>query len=29
MLTIDKKTFKKAYENKFLELHGKELKEGT
>ena len=29
MLEMDKKTFKKAYVNKFLEMHGIELKEGT
>ena len=29
MLSMDKKTFKKDYVNKFLELHGIELKEGT
>lgn len=29
MLKIDKKAFKKAYVNKFLEMHGIELKEGT
>ena len=29
MLSMDKKTFKKAYENKFFEMHGKELKEGN
>lgn len=26
MLEMDKKTFKKAYVNKFLEMHGIELK---
>lgn len=29
MLEIDKKSFKKAYVNKFLEMHGIELKEGN
>ena len=29
MLKMDKKAFKKAYVNKFLEMHGIELKEGT
>lgn len=29
MLEMDKKAFKKAYVNKFLEMHGIELKEGT
>jgi len=29
MLEMDKKTFKKAYVNKFLEMHGIELKEGN
>lgn len=29
MLEMDKKTFKKAYVNKFLEMHGTELKEGN
>ncbi len=29
MLQMDKSTFKKAYVNKFLEMHGIELKEGT
>jgi len=29
MLEIDKKTLKKAYVNKFLEMHGIELKEGN
>ena len=29
MLGMDKKTFKKAYVNKFLEMHGIELKEGN
>ena len=29
MLEMDKKTFKKAYVNKFLEMHGVELKEGN
>ncbi|WP_160693298.1 glycogen/starch/alpha-glucan phosphorylase [Clostridium sp. C2-6-12] len=29
MLDIDKKTLKKAYVNKFLEMHGIELKEGN
>ena len=29
MLSIDKDTFKKDYENKFIKLHGKELSEGT
>ncbi|MBN1039990.1 glycogen/starch/alpha-glucan phosphorylase [Clostridium botulinum] len=29
MIEMDKKTFKKAYVNKFLEMHGIELKEGT
>lgn len=29
MLQMDKKAFKKAYVNKFLEMHGIELKEGT
>jgi len=29
MLQTDKKTFKKAYVNKFLEMHGIELKEGN
>ncbi|MBW6411924.1 glycogen/starch/alpha-glucan phosphorylase [Clostridium weizhouense] len=29
MVTMDKKSFKKAYVNKFLEMHGIELKEGT
>ena len=28
MLEMDKKAFKKAYVNKFLEMHGIELKEG-
>ena len=29
MLSIDKDTFKKDYENKFIKLHGKELVEGN
>ena len=29
MLSIDKDTFKKDYENKFIKLHGKELSEGN
>lgn len=29
MLEMDKKTFKKAYVNRFLEIHGIELKEGN
>ena len=29
MLSIDKNSFKRDYENKFVQLHGKELKEGT
>ena len=29
MLSIDKDTFKKDYENKFIKLHGKELNEGN
>ena len=29
MVEMDKKAFKKAYVNKFLEMHGIELKEGT
>ena len=29
MLKMDRKAFKKAYVNKFLEMHGIELKEGT
>ncbi|MGL4773365.1 MAG: glycogen/starch/alpha-glucan phosphorylase [Clostridium sp.] len=29
MLTIDKDSFKKAYEDKFLEMHGDELQDGT
>ena len=29
MLSIDKNTFKKDYENKFIKLHGKELSEGN
>ncbi len=29
MLKIDKDTFKKDYEEKFIELHGKDLEEGT
>ncbi|MDR5588813.1 MULTISPECIES: glycogen/starch/alpha-glucan phosphorylase [Clostridium] len=29
MIEMDKKAFKKAYVNKFLEMHGIELKEGT
>ncbi|MGL4572027.1 MAG: glycogen/starch/alpha-glucan phosphorylase [Clostridium sp.] len=29
MLTIDKKTFKKAYEKKYLEIHGEELSGGS
>lgn len=29
MLEMDKKTFKKAYVNKFLEMHGIELREGN
>ncbi|MDQ0151305.1 glycogen/starch/alpha-glucan phosphorylase [Eubacterium multiforme] len=29
MLTIDKNTFKKAYEKKYLEIHGEELSEGS
>lgn len=29
MLKIDKETFKKDYEEKFIEIHGKDLSEGT
>lgn len=29
MLSIDKNSFKKDYNNKFVQLHGKELKEGS
>ena len=29
MLTIDKNTFKRAYEKKYLEMHGEELSEGS
>ncbi|MDU1856245.1 MAG: glycogen/starch/alpha-glucan phosphorylase, partial [Clostridium baratii] len=29
MLTIDKNTFKKAYEKKYLEIHGEELSDGS
>lgn len=29
MISVDKKEFKKAYVNKFLELHGTDLKEGS
>lgn len=29
MLVVDKKTFKKDYKQKFLEIHGKELDEGS
>lgn len=29
MLNIDKETFKKDYKEKFMEIHGKELEEGT
>ncbi|WP_446898092.1 glycogen/starch/alpha-glucan phosphorylase [Clostridium sp. LBM24168] len=29
MLNIDKKTFKRDYREKFMEIHGKELEEGT
>ncbi|MBC2578731.1 glycogen/starch/alpha-glucan phosphorylase [Clostridium sp. DJ247] len=29
MLKTDKETFKKAYEEKFIEIHGKDLSEGT
>ena len=29
MLSIDKNSFKRDYNNKFVQLHGKELKEGS
>ena len=29
MLTIDKETFKKAYENKYKNLHGEEIEDGN
>ena len=29
MLSIDKNSFKRDYKNKFVQLHGKELKEGS
>lgn len=29
MLTIDKETFKKAYENKYKDLHGEEIEDGN
>ena len=29
MLSIDKNSFKKDYNNKFVQLHGKQLKDGS